>query len=339
LGLLTFYALTGRHYLRAMWQPYPSPEAVLSELTAKASGAKARARDQGSDLPASLDPWFSRSLNPDPAARFTSAGEAARAFAEAVAHRSAWQTIRATPQALGIAAAVAAPLVFQDLHAGGRPSSAGAAPSTDSPPVSSRPPGFAAPRARITEHVAGLPTRPPIALFAAAGTLLMAITALAVFALFRVFRAAKPPSPSMQSAASATVAAPPPAAQPAPPASATASADAEPKTQAHFVCQPVACEWIVCDGENVKKGQLDLDLSPGKHRCSASRYGYHTANSEFQIELGKTTQVRFELLPARAVPTPVKAAKPATPVKSSKSKSKPASKSLTTGKASGKLGR
>jgi hypothetical protein len=70
----------------------------------------------------------------------------------------------------------------------------------------------------------------------------------------------------------------------------------------------VTCEWIVCDGENVKKGQLELTLSPGKHSCSASRYGYRTAVTEFQVEAGKSTRVLFELLRAKAAaPAPAKA--------------------------------
>ena len=69
LGLVTFYALTGRHFLSAMWQASPDPGQVLAELSAPPPAARAHARAQGSDLPAALGSrvstrrwWRSRKL-------------------------------------------------------------------------------------------------------------------------------------------------------------------------------------------------------------------------------------------------------------------------------------
>jgi hypothetical protein len=176
-----------------------------------------------------------------------------------------------------------------------------------------------------TEYVAGLPTEPPVALLAAVGVGLIVALAAAGFGVVRLFSRSLPAA----SASSAASEAPPPKAspsaaeEPAAPAAPAASTDYRPRTQAHFACAPVACEWIVCDGENVKKGQLDLDLPPGKHSCSASRYGYRTAVTEFSIEADKTTRVVFELLPTKtagaAVATPsTKAASTAKAAGSSK---------------------
>lgn len=308
LGLVTFYALTGRHYLSTMWQAAPDPGSVLAELQATPPPAHSHARAQGSDLPEVLNPWFARALNPVPSERFTSAEEAAQVFAELLASEPRRVPGAALHQGSGVAAAVAAPLLFQDLPR----------PSAPTPPVeaprSSRPPGFAAPRAAITEHVAGLPPQPPIALLAAVGVGLIVVLAGAGYGVVRLLSRGEP-APALSAAevasalpsASAVTVEKPPAAP-----AVTSSADSRPKTRAHFVCAPVACEWIVCDGENVKKGQLDLELAPGKHSCSASRYGYRTAVTEFTLEADKTTKVLFELLATRAASaaSPPKVARP-----------------------------
>lgn len=339
LGLVTFYALTGRHYSAAMWLATPDPTTVLAELALPVTSAQGHAEAQGGVLPAALDPWFEQALNPSPWQRFTSAGEAARVFAELVEQLDRPAIVApARDTSSGVAAAVAAPLLFQELPKPSvRASAASAAASVGhgEAPLSSRPPGFSAPRATTTEHVAGLPAKPPVALLAAAGAGLLLLLALAAFAVSRLLSHSEA-SPAISAAPSASLPSAGDAAKHTSPESANSGAPAEsaqaaPKTGASFVCAPVSCEWIVCDGENVKKGQLELSLPPGKHSCSASRYGYRTAVTEFQIEAGKSTRVLFELLRAKAATSaPAKATTTASKAKIGAETSKQGAASKTT---------
>lgn len=337
LGLITYYALTGRHFLASMWQAAPDPRQLLDELEAAPGAAHAHASAQGALLPPALDPWFARALHRDPGARFASAEEAARQFAELSSElpRAVPSEARipsATVQSSGVAAAVAVPLLFQELPR----ASASVSATTGEAPHSSRPPGFTAPRAATTEHVAGLPPQPPIALLAAVGVGLIATLGLVGYGLVRLFSSGeKTPSPAAAESSVATAL--PAKLEPSAPAAApaaTTSAPSQAKTQAHFACAPVACEWVVCDGENVKKGQLELELAPGKHSCSASRYGYRTAVSEFVVEAGKTTRVPFELLPAKAGVSAAAVPAPKAPApKGAKAVAKPKKPSTTSSKS------
>ncbi|MGC4089806.1 MAG: LysM peptidoglycan-binding domain-containing protein [Polyangiaceae bacterium] len=307
LGLLAFYGLTGRHFSRAMWEPAPDPTRVTSELASALTSARAHALSLGASLPATLDAWFSRALSPNPTTRFENAGVATRAFTQAL------QSEPALP--VGVAATVAAPLLFQELPSAEsslrppppEPKAMAASASAFTPaeprisgdlPRSSRPPSVPASRPRPREHVDGMPNAPPIALFAVACGAVLLVAVVGAFAAWRVLT-----RPSAVAAASASAAAPAVAMLPS--AAATPSAS-EPSraSSAHFSCTPETCEWIVCDGENVKKGVMTLELSPGRHSCSASRYGFRTAVVEFTLETGKTTNVVFELLTSKAKSAP-----------------------------------
>jgi len=173
------------------------------------------------------------------------------------------------------------------------------------------------------EHVDGLPNAPPIALIAGAAGIVLVLTVLSAFTAWRML--SRRPEPS--SVASAE---PSSSALPAAPASALPTPSAQSaklESSAHFSCTPEACEWIVCDGENVKKGLSTLVLSPGRHSCSASRYGFRTAVVEFTLEPGKTTNVVFELLATKPVPRVAPKSRPrAAPAKASP-KAKPAASS------------
>jgi serine/threonine-protein kinase len=319
LGLISFYALTGRHYCRSMWEQVPDPALVARELDAANPSAASHARSLGAELPDFMDSWFARILARDPARRFTSGREASEALSELTQRDGA-------ALAPGIAAAVAAPLLFQSLPPRDvveKPSlSPMFAPSEPREsaelPRSSRPPTVAAPRPAAREHVDGVPNAPPIAMLAAAAAIVLVLAALGVFAAYRLFMRSSSATPAPSAAASTASSITAPEAPPSPSAEA-ASTDAS----AHFGCTPEACEWIVCDGEKLKTGVTLLKLPPGRHSCSASRYGFRTAVVEFTLEAGKTTNVVFELLPSKPKTAPRSAPKP----KQTKSgtKAKPAS--------------
>lgn len=341
LGLITFYALTGRHYLRSMWQANPDPQAVLAELWAERAGAREHARAQGADLPESLDAWFALALARDPALRFARAGAAAEAFVAALPGSNPAVALAPSAPMPTIAAAVAAPLLFQDLprlpdveRSGATSQSPRPAPFAEPQRSSSRPPGYTAPRASSTEHVAGLPPKPPVALFLAVGGVLAVILTAAVIGVVRwAFSDDDEAAPSSSASALASADTAPPLA-PAPIAAAPLTPSL---TGARLECIPESCDWIVCDGEKVKTGTLELKLEPGRHNCSASRYGHRTAAVAFDVEPGKTTKVVFELLPAKPTVAAPPARKAPAPVKANASKTaaaKASAKAAVASKAS-----
>lgn len=307
LGLVTFFALTGRHYCRSLSAAPSDRAVVLRELASENPSTAAHAKSLGLELSEVLDPWFARALAQDPGARFATAEQAATALTELYQR----DVSGLTP---GIAAAVAAPLLFQELPsrpvaavdepltAANKPAASRAfVPSepraSNELPRSSRPPSVAPPRHSAREHVDGLPNAPPVRLLAAAAMLVLIFAGVGVYATWRLF--ARPaPSPVASAAAPSAIAVSRAALAP----SAAPPSPAPTPAAAHFSCTPEPCEWIVCDGENVKKGVTTLELPAGRHRCSAARYGFRTAVVEFALQDGKTTNVVFELSRAKAKP-------------------------------------
>ncbi len=102
LGLVVFYALTGRSVFRAAVTQPPDLNLLWSEMTAPLPPASARARELGVSLTASLDPWFARALSVSPAQRFRSVGEMSQALWALVGSSRHVVTMRPPP---GVAAA------------------------------------------------------------------------------------------------------------------------------------------------------------------------------------------------------------------------------------------
>jgi serine/threonine protein kinase len=87
LGLVAFFLLTGRSYWRASVSPTAGISAIFAEILHMPIAAPSqRARDFGLETswPPAFDGWFLRCVNRDPAARFASAGAAARGLLDAL---------------------------------------------------------------------------------------------------------------------------------------------------------------------------------------------------------------------------------------------------------------
>ncbi|HQP36795.1 MAG TPA: serine/threonine-protein kinase [Polyangiaceae bacterium] len=102
LGLVVFYALTGRSVFRAAVSQPPDLNLLWSEMTAPLPPASARARELGVSLTPSLDPWFARALSVSPAQRFRSVGEMSQALWALIGSSQHIVTMRPPP---GVAAA------------------------------------------------------------------------------------------------------------------------------------------------------------------------------------------------------------------------------------------
>lgn len=91
VGLIAFRLLTGRFYWRGASGRELDMALLLAELEReRLPPASERARELGvaDDLPAALDPWFSRCIAREPAARFQSGAELGAALASAFSYLS-----------------------------------------------------------------------------------------------------------------------------------------------------------------------------------------------------------------------------------------------------------
>ncbi|MCC6214914.1 MAG: hypothetical protein IT376_08605 [Polyangiaceae bacterium] len=82
LGVLAFFALVGKSPYLAAQGAHLDPAALAREITSPLT-ASARAQQLGGNVPAALDAFFTKALDPVPGQRFTSPSEVARAFSAA----------------------------------------------------------------------------------------------------------------------------------------------------------------------------------------------------------------------------------------------------------------
>jgi serine/threonine protein kinase len=80
LGLIAFFALTGRSPFRACQTEPPELTQLWSEMTAPLPPASVRAREMGATLSPTLDPWFARALAVSASQRFKTVSEMAQAL-------------------------------------------------------------------------------------------------------------------------------------------------------------------------------------------------------------------------------------------------------------------
>lgn len=341
LGLVCFFALTTGSPFRAMRSTPVDPNQLWRELGEPLGPLSVRARELGVTLSPAFDAWFSRALAQAPSDRFGKATEMAEAFAALVA-KSGRASAHSIPDALpGIAAAIPQPLVFQPEPPKQATAAVQAALSqAQASPAQTAP---AAAAAEEPDVVAGVPSRkkglPTTQLFIGGAVLCFAATAAGAFALYRS-RAAESEAEAQPAASAvapvASTAAPTPVAPSAAPAPEPSAAP--PVAKARFICEPGPCEWVVCDGKNIRGFDKDVEVAPGEHTCSASRYGHGSKATIFTAKVGETTDVKFELPALPATAAKKAAAAPAPSVAAAKDAAKKpdektTAKTTTTAKA------
>lgn len=316
LGVIAFFALTRGTPFRSLRSPGFDPNAHWSELNQPLYPISERAKEIGVALDPLFDPWFGRALALAPQERFRSAGEMARelsAIAEQLDARGAGGP-RSMP---GIAAAIAQPLVFQPEPSPASLGLSGTAPAAPAPVPDEAP-------APLPKKRSSLP------LFIGLGAVLFAGAAVAGYT-------ALGEGDTEQASAEPAASAAPSAAAPAAPATAAAApASAAPvgPARARFSCQPVSCEWIICDGKNLTSFDRELEVEPGAHECSASKTGFGSKSLTYTATPGQVAEVVFELPPLPAPAQAKAAAKPAAPTAAAAAKpaapaAKPAVKTAT----------
>ena len=107
-GLIAFYLLTGKHYWRAANQADAGIQVLFGEIFAlPIDPPSMRSREYGAvPLPASFDAWFGRLVVREVETRYSSAGEACAALAQAFGLQASMSTSTGMP---ALAAQLAAP--------------------------------------------------------------------------------------------------------------------------------------------------------------------------------------------------------------------------------------
>jgi hypothetical protein len=287
LGLIVFYALTGRYFwpsltgLRANF----NVAALLVDIVVHpipAPSARAAALGVGERLPPRFDAWFARCVTRDPAARFPDARAALDGLAPLLADaRVTAPSDPALSATLPVSAPTAAPApVFAPAPF--------AAPSAPAPalPVTSAPTPAAAP-----------PRRWPLVAAVAALTV-----AGAVAVALRGATPSLPAPPRGPVAAARTPAPPPPDAAPSALADAAPARDA-PTLDAPALDAPVAVGHlevtcprrclVTVDGVAQAVARRPLALAPGDHAVVAT-HGAASLTRVVRVTAGETARVTFE---------------------------------------------
>jgi serine/threonine protein kinase len=105
LGLVCFFALTGRPFFKTLSRPQIEFEALWNEMIQPVQSASQQARDLGSGLGNALDAWFAQALAPHPRGRFGTVSEMANQFAARIGGPVAAARPASAPRAPGRAAA------------------------------------------------------------------------------------------------------------------------------------------------------------------------------------------------------------------------------------------
>jgi serine/threonine-protein kinase len=154
LGLVAFFALTGKSPFRALEHRPVDTHQLWNELIEPLGSAAVRSRELGVELPAELDGWFARALAPHPRSRFRSVGEMTMALSDAV------RSLADPRQVAGPAKRKSSPTASQAPLAPSVPPTSASAASSE--PGSSHPahipPGVAA---AVVQPIAFMPSLPP----------------------------------------------------------------------------------------------------------------------------------------------------------------------------------
>ncbi len=310
LGLVAFFALTGRSPFLACRSDPPDLNMLWAEMTAPLPSASQRARELGVLLSPTLDTWFSRALAVSPAQRFGSVSEMSQSLFALVGSSQHVPTMRpAAGTVPGPAAPLPEPLPMENFQAPAPVQAQAAGYPYEQPPLPAQdingapmpplPP--AAPASQVDPYE--LPPKKSAAKLLipiAVGGALAFVAVLALGAWF-VFGGDDPASDEPPAAtASATASTPAPVQEPEVKAPAVEEAgvpEAAPEEKptdalVTFACTP-DCEEVVCNNKKVEDPSAGVRLKEGRHTCTGSAKGHVPAKDTFTVKAGE--DVRREL--------------------------------------------
>jgi eukaryotic-like serine/threonine-protein kinase len=301
LGLLTFFALTGRSAFPALGREPLDTALLWTEMTTPIGSASDRARELGAPLDARFDAWFARALAANPSDRFASVGEMASALgdevdraglAESVPPRSL--SLRPSDEHEPVALVSAQPLAY--LRASALPRRV--RPPEPAPPPSAVPqvPAAVGPAPPVEPALVPAPSRRIAVGALVAGGAVLALAGVIVGYGLSGRRGTKPEAEGSASASPSALAAASANANAAA-ALTAASSSAEPaapnEARVTFRCTP-PCDRLICDGQQIVADGGAL-LQAGQHYCVATAHGYETHVDRFAVSGAKPVLREIEL--------------------------------------------
>ncbi|HEY3237391.1 MAG TPA: protein kinase, partial [Polyangiaceae bacterium] len=316
VGLICFFALTGRSPFAALREGELDLQKLWMEMVQPIGSAAARARESGVELNPVLDGWFAKALAPHPKARFASVAELASAF-EPVARSASLSTSASrevarsaeTPAEVGKEARSqpSHPVAESVVDAASSPSrsSSGIAVASVQPlafmPSLPPPPGVRLERDdKETKGSPGERVRSSLTLVVLVVASLVCLAGIALVATLLY----APPVPQSRlqprESAEPESAMLPPASSPIPvetTAVAAASGSTPPAAAdagrriivdpnlavVTFKCQPGECDSVYCDGKEIPDFRGPVALPLGNHTCKALKTGYKTRSQTFRL--------------------------------------------------------
>jgi serine/threonine-protein kinase len=343
LGLVAFYALTGRSPFLACRSDPPDLNMLWAEMTAPLPAASQRARELGAILSPTLDAWFNKALAVSPSQRFSSAGEMSQALFALVGSSQHVPTVRPAGNAPGPAAPVPEPPpapVIQDMQPygaqgygaqgygaqgyGAQGYQGQGYPQTPAEDVTGAPmpplPTAAPAAASLpdTEEIIPKKSSAKILIPVAIGGALafVAVLALGGWFLFSGDDSDVPASGTSAEPPASTPPVVPEAAPPEPDAAVAATPDAAPVEKPKdalitFSCTP-ECEEVWCDNKKVDDPKEGVRLADGRHTCLGKTAGYNPAKDTFTVKAGEDMKRELTMnkivysAPPRTGPAPAK---------------------------------
>lgn len=327
MGALAFFAMTGRSPFVALSVATLDAGHLWTEMTTPLPPASHRAAELGATIPQQLDAWFARALAVSPAERFQTPGEAAEAFAAAVASLPAAKPLTAkgtmmmgasdataaldAAQALWAETQIAMPAVQPGQPGGARPAAGAPAPAPMpaagapmqpqyAPPPAGPPPGAGFAAQAMPGPAVSLPPPPPkkSALPIVLGLVAVLVVVGGAIGGFLFLRgggdsgskASTEPAPTPAASQAEPAASAPAAPPPASAEAPAASASATPPPASATDAQVTFACTPECDEIKCDGKKIDgasVRLAPGKHVCVATKKDHVPSTDRFTTKAGE----------------------------------------------------
>lgn len=323
MGLLLFYALTGRPYWRSCQGQQPDFGGWQQELVGARAPASQRAIEVGAQISPVLDAVFMRALAADPNERFRQVSDLAAAFAaaanmpdSAVGATVAFPAIGADPMGPTAAAPVYQP---QGHDAGGYPPAPGSnmggqgmggmgggpgmgGPGMDAgqgagPAMGQMQMGQMGQMATPSfDPAGGGRSKLPIIIGVAVAVLVgLSVGAWAIFGGKKTEEGDGPIAINESAAPNTgSNAAPPPDPPPTAPATVETPPPAAAEGEVLIKCSP-ACDEIKIDDKKIEDPKNAMKIAAGPHKVSLSKSGYQSQDEDITVEAGKKFEKEFKL--------------------------------------------
>jgi len=318
MGLLLFYALTGRSYWRSCQGAQPDLAQWQHELVSPRAPASQRAIELGAQVSPVLDAVFARALALDPNERFRQASELAVAFSAAANMPDQATSATIAFPAMGGADPMGPTAAVPVYNPGGGVADGSGYPPPPPPNQGMGNQGMGGPGMGNPQGLETGPGPGPMAPTTAAqrpnfdpgggnsktvpiligvGAVILIGGGIAAAIVLSGKKGETTEGPiAIPAGSSSGETATPGSGEPTPtaPPTGTTEPSAAPEVEVAIKCNP-ACDEVKID-DNKVDDPSKLKLAPGKHKVDVSKSGYVAQNEEITVEAGKKFEKEYKLV-------------------------------------------